>query len=1840
MSRSNTALILASLMMIQSVILVLPNVSANTDSDGDGYPDSIDDCYNVAGNSTIDRTGCPDSDGDGWSDYNDRFPSENTQWNDTDNDGYGDNPSGNQPDSCTDYYGNSRFDRYGCYDSDYDGYSNPDAEWTVEDGADAFPFDWSEWADVDYDGRGDNNDYCRSTGINESSDGYGCSLEDKLRVEEEHTSILERRYFNQEISGTILLSNSNYSGFHKWFSSPIPMAESGRFQIELNTTTVGASATGFYIGYRVHTNAGTCQGSASQYETIILYSFMSSSTTNCVIPHSGGDAFIHIFGSSSPYPAATIEYNLRITPEEVEDIIEVPFVDPLGDGDLDADSYYGNYATSTGEISGYYNFSAGDHDDKITVDIDRTRIDRIAFTSDGPQIIATSGLSNCDYDILNSGNPVLDCLIVDTPVVSLEDRIMKSRMRFGIDSNGDVCQSYTSDEFANQSTISDFKITNIFVDSWGNTRMDYSSNYSGMLDYNSHSDYRDRYYRVEAYLLDSKIISTDFHSNDGNYSMSNSLYLSEQLASELQRGACSEVEVQLSQTMGQKNYGNMSWSLSHEIRNEYPVESAEGDQEYSMVYIPVGTEFSGALGYSIDNTDEFQLEIPHGYEMDIAISANTPYKFYYPESESCASSSGSGSDGLLEMQSGDNIITCEISDNVDDIEVRLQHIDSYNIDLWKLSTDYTITIERGSMLDDDCCYDDDAGSGDDATSGTIIVLDEEGEFNGSFEYFTDYTDPYLLRVPANKAALIFINGLDLVQTLSVKEGDMQYSLLNNPSDEELDFQINVRRGLGISNSNSHFYNIPYLMTVEFVDATPNGVIESAPQYIGAESTEQITYTQVEFDSRLTELRLDTSALISSSQQSIRIPLEFSPLDVISMSITQSSGEPLYVRIMQEYSSSNYLYLSEDLTIFKSLDAGAIAFTNRDYTTIDIGNIDSDYITIKSSKKVLSTTNEGDWNLTPSATHTGKLGYGIEGLDSSDEWNFTISNEKYATFEITTQGGLGTSLVSYDNGVRTLTLSNGVIVCPPEQIGETADLYNGILRVNRLGGTGDYLIMYQEHYGTCPLSFNTDVDIINGWGSQQSVSINPGDAILLEVSHSIRPSTELTIGIQDESKKFIESIMENDKGEISQGREHLLTDDLSKLMILKIPESTPLGNYKIVSSLTDVVVTENTITIGNQTLIGMGPTLPTGADGIMAISPFEDATWFVSGHEQWTGKPLDWTVEFNESWIRAMNGSVIMLGDGSEETHEGRGNGMVSTAIAEEARIGSLVHHQVVLTQGNETENWELLSYKSRIEVNIEGDNVTYSDSSKSINEVRFKLSAMLENTDRPIKGFSGTLNLKDEFGEIIGSKTFDTDGKGEDLVILLFASLKQGVYTTEIIPDEKWNASIRPIEERVISIEKTSSQSNTGIALDEFQISYDLRRNVLIGTETVQIDWASHGQLPVNMQWSIIEIDSGGNQIVVVVGDEDIRTNQTSGLLEVLIPESIHQSNNHYVRISAISEYGLIWNSGNIGITGIERVITPTITYSPLPPAPGDEMKIKFNCDCKGNYLSWDWKIYEANQEIGSGEGWSDSDKGELTFTVPYSTVYDLRVYIYASDGDGNTVDGSLTIPMQKLVNLAIEAPLYGALDVEADLSWEITSRSLTEIDKATEVEVVLQSLHSTEPLARKSLPEDGYRGDISMHIPSGLKPGIYKIVVTAKLASGETLTQESFIEITDPILGIEALAVTPENNRYMLLFVAINVVAIWVLMFRARRKKEDQLELLEDDYLPEKDLVDVLDSFQGIGEDVVAEVDDFMAAAPSATMNGVNDPNTNCEWLEYPQYSGVNWYRYSQDQEWTKYEG
>ena len=131
----------------------LPQTPTNSsiDWDGDGVTDhAFNQLLNIDHFPT-DPTQWVDSDGDGYGDNStgnnpDAFPNEPSQWEDSDGDGYGDNTGGYDGDQCIYTSGNSTMPYFGCLDSDGDGWANE---------YDDFDDDDSQWHDMDGDGYGD-----------------------------------------------------------------------------------------------------------------------------------------------------------------------------------------------------------------------------------------------------------------------------------------------------------------------------------------------------------------------------------------------------------------------------------------------------------------------------------------------------------------------------------------------------------------------------------------------------------------------------------------------------------------------------------------------------------------------------------------------------------------------------------------------------------------------------------------------------------------------------------------------------------------------------------------------------------------------------------------------------------------------------------------------------------------------------------------------------------------------------------------------------------------------------------------------------------------------------------------------------------------------------------------------------------------------------------------------------------------------------------------------------------------------------------------------------------------------------------------------------------------------------------------------------------------------------------------------------------------------------------------------------------------------------------------------------------------------------------------------------
>ncbi len=154
------------------------------DDDNDGYAD-VTDAFPLDASEWVDTDGDLigdnediDDDGDGYPDNSDAFPLDATEWEDNDGDGLGDNA-----DEDDDNDGWSDTDEIDCESDPFSAFSTPDDFDDdhlcddpmdddddgdgIDDIDDMFPFDATEWADLDLDGIGDNTD--------EDDDGDGWS---------------------------------------------------------------------------------------------------------------------------------------------------------------------------------------------------------------------------------------------------------------------------------------------------------------------------------------------------------------------------------------------------------------------------------------------------------------------------------------------------------------------------------------------------------------------------------------------------------------------------------------------------------------------------------------------------------------------------------------------------------------------------------------------------------------------------------------------------------------------------------------------------------------------------------------------------------------------------------------------------------------------------------------------------------------------------------------------------------------------------------------------------------------------------------------------------------------------------------------------------------------------------------------------------------------------------------------------------------------------------------------------------------------------------------------------------------------------------------------------------------------------------------------------------------------------------------------------------------------------------------------------------------------------------------------------------------------------------------
>ena len=154
-------------------------------------------------------------------------------------------------------------------------------------------------------------------------------------------------------------------------------------------------------------------------------------------------------------------------------------------------------------------------------------------------------------------------------------------------------------------------------------------------------------------------------------------------------------------------------------------------------------------------------------------------------------------------------------------------------------------------------------------------------------------------------------------------------------------------------------------------------------------------------------------------------------------------------------------------------------------------------------------------------------------------------------------------------------------------------------------------------------------------------------------------------------------------------------------------------------------------------------------------------------------------------------------------------------------------------------------------------------------------------------------------------------------------------------------------------------------------------------------------------------------------------------------------------------------------------------------------MTVRINCDCSGNYMYWEWELATGlDDEVITGNGWVDANEATFDIDLPFYLSGSVPLYVEVFDAEGNHVTSNEYINLEKMVELEIDVPFYATVDSLLEIEWEITSRSLTEVDKASNIEIEMYSLESNVVLARNIDIGEGYLGTGTLEIPGDIKTG------------------------------------------------------------------------------------------------------------------------------------------------------
>lgn len=1320
-----------------------------------------------------------------------------------------------------------------------------------------------------------------------------------------------------------------------------------------------------------------------------------------------------------------------------------------------------------------------------------------------------------------------------------------------------------------------------------------------------------------------------------------------------------------------QNVGDsMNWTVSYTLTEIAPIEDdLHGDLDGAKMIIDDGLFHEGSLnsffdmwsGGTIDREDTYDISLEHGYTVDFRVSSDSDIEIEIPVTETC----NGGTVNVIQIQAGMPLALSCTSDNTHDwFRVHLRTTGSTNG-----TANYTIkSLAKLNQIGTQYQVMNDAGRGRDAPavneygsgSENSLVL-SLGTSVGRFSHITDLHDSFNIEIPPNSGRLVFIkDGWIIGEPQSNypftgdwdSEGDLLYRYFENDGQETIieNFQItcpdsqNWIRSSGISFNPDMYIQQEYTISVHDIEINDVSWNEHLTQYMPDffSGGENIFIPEYQPNGNITEWNLPPI----SNSPSIPITIEFDPTKKMTISANQASGVPVTLKTYNPNMAFNE-YAENEIELVKyyerKIDSSNYYYApnlDSSWNSIELLDLDGSSLNITSqlSSMNIPDTKESDTWLALPGSLSGRLGMsGDERFDEQDAWTISILEDQFYEITLETEDGLNANL--WGSKIKTGCWSGNDSEWDANSgyFDPVGEKMNYSVPVNQFDGTGDYTIRYEQG-GNCSYSSY-------GFHSQSTNSISPSENMFFSI-HNLGDPLYYNIKIFDTSGKYVDYMP------------IVHIDNASTYMRnirATIPSDIEEGPYDIRLEYDGITVDNTQISVTDY-----GQITAISTTGV--LGPDDSPAWLIglsSYSEKTSG---EWNFVLDETWMREIDGTPTIIDSVQLTTPTSdKGTAIVGVELPSNPRPGAIIWQTCSLSSTASSE--VLIPDDSQItrswtvsEINLQlgspvatstpqynyisglGSIPTFSTSQDNpSNDIFYTISA---SSGFPVEGVTGVANLHDaSSGQEYQSQSFETNDWGLASITFDYSSLPSGNYTVELDVDEQWEEWMNHIRDfSVFAIEAGSTDLGGPIVEVDFDFNANIRRNTLIAGESIEIDWSIYSAQNLSeLTWLLYDEDGR------IIAADSVYVSGSEGLLTIEIPESLDVWSSSTLYISAKGEYGSI-DYASFSINNIDVNNNLIVNIQPDLARPGDTLTVDLELDSELDYIYWDWTLTESGYTIAEGNGWAQSTEVEFKIELERRNLQNLALQVNVIDGIGQTYSNNQDIELRDWVELSIQSAFNSNAGETLQLNWEIVSPSLTQSDKGEVIEVSLTNVVTGEEAYQKSKLVSGYNGGFRLDVPSDIKSGTFLLTVSVETADGRLLTSENLIDVDGPldkniILGIEFPPWSSMFDWFAVLFLIVNLVAIWMVLYRKRNSDGSNFPLPLMDEEDNNDDVVISEEYNQIYEDFNFDsTATENALIPSASQVGTRNNDGN-EWLMHPEGSNCWWYRQEEGTEWTRSE-